>query len=43
MKDPQRCGSFNVSLTHFIVDLILEGPEDDPAGVETCRPNTPIY
>ena len=25
-------------LAHLILDLILEGPEDDLTGVETCYP-----
>ena len=25
-------------LAHFILDIILEGPEDDSIGVETCYP-----
>ena len=31
-------GSHSAFLAHFILDLILEGPEDDSIGVEICCP-----
>ena len=28
------------ALAHFVLDLILEGPENDSTGVETCCPKS---